>query len=146
MADLDMFLKILVGALLGFVVGTERELSGQPAGIRTFTLVAVGSTLFTVIAIHAFGTTADAPSRIVANILTGVGFLGGGLIFRQAGSTQGLTTAAGIWAMAAVGVAVGSDHYLVAVLTSALILVVFSIRRMGFVQRLFARGGSPEAG
>lgn len=144
MADVDLFLKVLLAGVLGFIVGAERELSGQQAGDRTFTLVAMGSALFTVIAIHAFGTSADAPSRIIANILTGVGFLGGGLILHQSGGVQGLTTAAGIWAIAAVGVAVGSEHYLVAVLTTALILFVFSIKRMRFldVRRLFSRGGS----
>lgn len=146
MADLELFLKVLLASALGFIVGTERELSGHEAGNRTFTLVAMGSTLFTVIAIHAFGSSPDAPSRIIANILTGIGFLGGGLIFHQAGGTQGLTTAAGVWAMAAVGVAVGTEHYVVAVLTSVLILFVFSIRRVGFVQRLFSRGGSTEVG
>lgn len=130
MAEVDIVLKVLLAGVLGFIVGTERELSGQTAGNRTFSLVAMGSTLFTALAMQAFGGSPDAPSRIVANILTGIGFLGGGMIFKEGTGVQGLTTAAGIWAMAAVGVAVGSERYLAAVLTSALIMLVFSIKRI----------------
>jgi putative Mg2+ transporter-C (MgtC) family protein len=138
--DVDLFVKVLLAAGLGLVVGTERELSGQPAGIRTFTLVAMGSTLFTVVASSSFGGPGgDGASRIIANVLTGIGFLGGGLIVRGSQRIQGLTTAAGIWTVAAIGVAVGTNHYLVAILTSALVVLVFSARRLPLFARLAER-------
>jgi putative Mg2+ transporter-C (MgtC) family protein len=127
--ELAVFGKILLAASLGFVVGLERELMGSPAGDRTFSLVAVGSALFTVLSIEAFGGSGDTTGRVAANIVTGVGFLGGGMILKEGGTVRGLTTAAGIWATAAVGMAVAADRYLLAVLTTALIGLVFAAER-----------------
>lgn len=144
-AELEIVLKVLVAGILGFVVGFERELMGSAAGDRTFSLVAMGSALFTSLSFEVFGeASGDAPGRIAANIVTGVGFLGGGMILKDGGAIRGLTTAAGIWAMSAVGMAVGSDRYLLAVLASMLIMLVFSAERVYSVKR--KRAGHSEPG
>jgi putative Mg2+ transporter-C (MgtC) family protein len=128
--ELAVFGKILLAALLGFVVGLERELMGSPAGDRTFSLVALGSALFTVLSIEAFGGSGDATGRVAANVVTGVGFLGGGMILKEGGTVRGLTTAAGIWSTAAVGMSVAADRYLLAILTTGLIGLVFAAERL----------------
>jgi putative Mg2+ transporter-C (MgtC) family protein len=129
--ELELFGKVLLAGILGFVVGLERELMGSAAGDRTFSLVAIGSALFTALSFDVFGQIAgESPGRIAANVLTGVGFLGGGMILKEGGTVRGLTTAAGIWAVAAVGMAVATDRYLLAVLATALIMVVFAAERV----------------
>jgi putative Mg2+ transporter-C (MgtC) family protein len=126
--ELDIALKAFVGALLGYLVGLERNLAGQAAGARTFSLVAAGSALFTALGFEAFGPqSGEAASRIAQNVLTGIGFLGGGMILREGGSVRGLTTAAGMWAVAAVGMAIGAGYYVVGALASVLIVVVLAI-------------------
>lgn len=136
MAELELFGKILIAGLLGFIVGLERELMGSAAGDRTFSLVAIGSALFTVLALDVFGGPAgNDPGRVAANILTGVGFLGGGMILKEGGAVRGLTTAAGLWAVAAVGMAVGTERYILAILTTALIMLVFAAERVYSAKR-----------
>ena len=104
---------------------------GGAAGDRTFSLVAIGSALFTALSFDVFGQVpGESPGRIAANVLTGVGLLGGGMILKEGGTVRGLTTAAGIWAVAAVGMAVATDRYLLAVLATALIMVVFAAERV----------------
>jgi putative Mg2+ transporter-C (MgtC) family protein len=130
-AEVDLFLKVLIAGLLGFVVGLERELMGSPAGDRTFSLVAIGAALITALSFDVFGApSGNDPGRVVANIVTGVGFLGGGMILKEGGTVRGLTTAAGLWAVAAVGIAVGAERYLLAVLTTLLIMTVFAAERV----------------
>jgi putative Mg2+ transporter-C (MgtC) family protein len=142
-AELELFGKVLLAGLLGFVVGLERELMGSPAGDRTFSLVALGSALFTALSFDVFGASSgNDPGRVAANILTGVGFLGGGMILKEGGTVRGLTTAAGIWAVAAVGMAVGTDRYLLAILTTLLIMLVFAAERIYSVKR--RRSGEAE--
>jgi putative Mg2+ transporter-C (MgtC) family protein len=139
-ADFQLFMKVALAGLLGFIVGLERELMGSAAGDRTFSLVAVGAALFTTLAFEVFGaSTGNDPGRVAANILTGVGFLGGGMILKDGGTVRGLTTAAGIWAVAAVGMAVASDRYTLAVLCTLLIMVVFAAERVYSVKRRTAR-------
>ena len=134
--ELELFGKVLLAAVLGFIVGLERELMGSAAGDRTFSLVAIGSALFTALAFDVFGApTGNDPGRVAANVLTGVGFLGGGMILKDGGSVRGLTSAAGIWAVAAVGMAVGAERYLLAVLTTALIMLVLAAERIYSVKR-----------
>jgi putative Mg2+ transporter-C (MgtC) family protein len=129
--ELELFAKVLLAGLLGFVVGLERELMGSAAGDRTFSLVAIGSALFTALSFDVFGQIpGESPGRIAANVLTGVGFLGGGMILKEGGTVRGLTTAAGIWAVAAVGMAVATDRYLLAGLATALIMAVFAAERV----------------
>jgi putative Mg2+ transporter-C (MgtC) family protein len=136
MVEIELFGKVLVAGLLGFLVGLERELMGSQAGDRTFSLVAIGSALFTALSFDVFGQlTGDSPGRVAANIVTGVGFLGGGMILKEGGPVRGLTTAAGIWAVAGVGMAVGTDRYLLAVLSTALIMAVFAAERVYSIKR-----------
>ena len=130
-AELELFAKVLLAGLLGFVIGLKREWMGSHAGDRTFSLVALGAALFTCLSVRVFGAAAgNDPSRVAANIVTGVGFLGAGMILRDGGKVRGLTTAAGIWAVAAVGMSVATDRYLLAVLTSLLIMVIFAAERL----------------
>lgn len=124
-AELELVLRIAVALVLGAAVGWERELQRQPAGFRTHALVALGASLFTVISAHAFGE--GDPARIAAQVVTGVGFLGAGSILREGGDIRGLTTAASIWAVAAVGMAAGAGLYVLAVAGAALIVFALEI-------------------
>ena len=136
MGELELFGKVLLAGVLGFIIGLERELVGSHAGDRTFSLVSLGAALFTCLSIEAFGAVAgDADGRVAANVVTGVGFLGGGMILKENGAVRGLTTAAGIWAVAAVGMAVAADRYLLAVLTTGLIMIVFAVEKVYSVKR-----------
>jgi len=116
-----------VAALLGLAVGFEREIHGHPAGLRTHMLVAMGSGLFTVLSIHGFGTPSVAtpidPTRIAAQIVSGIGFLGAGAILKDGIVIRGLTTAASLWATSAVGMAAGTGEYVIAAVATATILV-----------------------
>lgn len=102
-------LRLLVAVLLGAILGLERELKDKSAGIRTHSLISLGACLFTLISIDGFGGRAD-PSRVAAQIVTGIGFLGAGAILSNGASVRGLTTAAGIWVTAAVGTACGLGY------------------------------------
>jgi putative Mg2+ transporter-C (MgtC) family protein len=113
--------RVIVAASLGAFVGWERYWHGHEASMRTYASVALGSCVFALVSSHIPGAE---PSRMASNIVTGVGFLGAGIILREGGRTVGLTTAATIWATAAVGTAVGFGMYLLAVLTS---LIVFGV-------------------
>jgi len=117
-----MTLRILLAAVLGGVIGYQRDKADKPAGIRTLVLIAFGAALFTVVSVEGFD--AD-PARIAAGIVTGIGFLGAGSIIRRGeGVVEGLTTAATIWAAAGVGIAAGAGLYLISVVATAVIFVV----------------------
>ena len=118
---------MLVSTLLGTLVGFERQMGRKPAGLRTHVLVCLGSTLFTLLTVHAtreFGGSSLDPTRIIHGVITGVGFLGAGSILRQEGYVHGLTTAASIWMVAAIGTTVGVHAYGLAVIGTALALLV----------------------
>ena len=117
---LDLSLRLLAAAGLGAALGLERELNAQPAGFRTHLLVSLGSALFT--AAGAVVVDAD-PTRVAAQVVTGIGFLGAGAILRDGGSVKGLTTAASLWVTAAVGLACGLGSLLVGAITTAIALV-----------------------
>lgn len=121
------FVPMLVSALLGTLVGWERQMGRKPAGLRTHTLVCLGSTMFVLTANHAVsaigGPNLD-PTRIIHGVVTGVGFLGAGSIMRQEGFVHGLTTAASVWMVAAIGVSVGVHAYSLAVSGTVLALIV----------------------
>ena len=122
---------ILLAALLGGVIGLEREWHGHPAGLRTNILVGVGSCLFTILSIEGFplrGTAQDS-ARIAAQIVTGIGFLGAGALIHNKSSIRGLTTAATIWLVAAIGMAVGANMYFIAVFTTLLTAGVLVLLR-----------------
>ena len=123
-------LRVVVAAGLGGAVGLERELREREAGFRTHLLVSVGSCLFTLVSAYGFheflvgggNIVRTDPTRIAAQIVTGVGFLGAGAIIRQGFSVRGLTTAATLWVVAAIGMASGAGYYSAAVITTALVL------------------------
>ncbi|HEV8650531.1 MAG TPA: MgtC/SapB family protein [Actinomycetes bacterium] len=119
--DLELLARLALAAVLGGAVGAERELSDQPAGLRTHMLLTIGACLFTLVSAYGFEGPGD-PARIAAQIVTGIGFLGGGAILRHGASIRGLTTAASIWASAALGVAVGAGRYVLALGATVLVL------------------------
>jgi putative Mg2+ transporter-C (MgtC) family protein len=120
--ELEMILRLLVAAALGFLIGLQREWKEKPAGVRTLTLISVGSALFAIIS--EMGFVGGDPSRIAAGIVTGIGFLGAGAILHRHGGVEGLTTAAAIWATAGVGLAVGAGLYLIAIIVAGITLSV----------------------
>lgn len=125
--EVVMVLRLLLAAGLGMAVGLERELAGKPAGLRTHLLVCIGAALFTLASIYAFGVSADV-SRVAAGVVTGVGFLGAGaIIHREGGAVGGLTTAASIWMVAAIGLTAASGLYWLAGVATFLALVVLRI-------------------
>jgi putative Mg2+ transporter-C (MgtC) family protein len=127
----DVALRLAVAAALGGAVGLERELREREAGLRTHLLVSVGAAVFTLVSAYGFsefrygletGITLD-PTRIAAQIVTGIGFLGAGAIIRQGLSVRGLTTAATLWVVAAIGMASGAGYYSAAVVGTVIVLV-----------------------
>jgi putative Mg2+ transporter-C (MgtC) family protein len=117
--------RLLVALILGAVVGLERERQERAAGLRTVTMVSLGSCLFTIVGAYGFPNT--DPSRVAAQIVTGIGFLGAGTIFLRKDLVRGLTTAATIWAVAAIGMAAGTEQYVIAIFTTLLILSVLMV-------------------
>jgi putative Mg2+ transporter-C (MgtC) family protein len=160
----EALLRIVVAATLGGAVGIERELRDHDAGFRTHMLVAIGSALFTIVSAYAFrdflvggGAVVRAdPTRIAAQIVTGIGFLGAGAIIRQGFSVRGLTTAATLWVVAAIGMAAGAGYYGGALITTAVVLIsLWPLRilarmgtrrfrsEMGMLAAQLASGASP---
>ncbi len=127
-------LRILLAAILGGLVGFEREVRGRTAGFRTHMLVCLGSALFMTTSIlmssHYSHLGAVDPSRIAAGVVTGVGFLGAGAVIRFQSFVQGLTTAASIWVVAAIGLAVGAGLYKVALIATVIVVVVLFLSRL----------------
>ena len=119
--ELFMLLDIGLSALLGFLIGLERKMKMKEAGIRTHTIVCIGSALLMALSLYAFGGDADS-SRIAAQIVSGIGFLGAGIIVYRQHEVKGLTTAAGIWATAGVGMACGASMYILAVGATAILI------------------------
>ena len=120
----EMVLRLLLAGALGAIIGYQRERAGKPAGLRTHILICVGAALFTVASVYGFGAAAD-PARVAAGIVAGIGFIGAGAIIRTSeGIVAGLTTAATIWAIAAIGLAAGAGLYLASAVATALILIV----------------------
>jgi putative Mg2+ transporter-C (MgtC) family protein len=139
-SDLELLARLLLAAVLGGAIGAERELNDQAAGLRTHMLLTIGACLFTLISAYGFGSGPGTdPSRLAAQIVTGIGFLGGGAIVRHGLTVKGLTTAASIWATASVGVAVGAGNYLLGVGGAVLVVgTLFGLRRLS---RLLQRWG-----
>ena len=134
-------IPMVLSTVLGTLVGWERQMGRKPAGLRTHTLVCLGSTMFVLMAPHAvsaFGNSNLDPTRIIHGVVTGVGFLGAGSILRQEGYVHGLTTAASVWMVAAIGVAVGVHAYALAVIGTVLALIVLEGYR--WVERFLSPG------
>ena len=129
-------MALATAVALGGVIGLERELKGKPAGLRTNILICLGATLFTDLSRQLAGPNGD-PARIAAQILPGVGFIGAGTILHARGSITGLTSAATIWIVAAIGMALGSRAYVEAVGTTVLVVTV--LHGLGFVENLLER-------
>lgn len=115
-------LKLFVSLVIGGVIGAEREYRSKSAGFRTIILITLGSTLFTMLSIQI--GSPNSPDRIASNIVTGIGFLGAGVIFREGSRVNGITTAATIWIAAALGMGVGGGYYIICIIAAALILLV----------------------
>src|SRR5215216_1668456 len=138
-SDLELLGRLLLAAVLGGAIGAERELNDQAAGLRTHMLLTIGACLFTLVSAYGFGAGPRDPSRLAAQIVTGIGFLGGGAIVRHGLTVKGLTTAASIWATASVGVAVGAGSYVLGVGGAMLVVgTLFGLRR---VSNLLQRWG-----
>ena len=138
--ELEVSIRLLVALLLGAAIGVEREYTHHSAGLRTMAAVSLGSCLFTVVGLYPHGTD---PTRIAAQVVSGVGFLGAGAILRSGISVRGLTTAATIWVVAAIGMAVGFGLIILPAVATILMLV-FLILLKPIEDRLF-RNHLPEA-
>lgn len=131
-SDVNLFnavVKLSLSAVVGGVIGYERKGNGQSAGVRTFSMISAGAALAMIISIYIpqqfFDLKNGDPGRIAAQVITGIGFLGAGAIIRTRGAIKGLTTAAGIWMTAMIGMAIGAGLYLVGIIAAALTLVIF---------------------
>jgi putative Mg2+ transporter-C (MgtC) family protein len=132
-SDIELIVKLLSAVVLGGSIGFERELHGKVAGFRTHSLVALGSALMMLVSIHVFEMYQDVatvdPSRVAAQVVTGIGFLGAGTILRSGAGIKGLTTAAGLWTAAGIGLACGLGYFQAAVIATFVtlfVLIVFS--------------------
>lgn len=140
--ELELMGRLILALVLGGLVGLEREIHGRPAGFRTHILVCLGSALVMVVSFHPFtryitqGVDLD-PTRIAAQVVSGIGFLGAGTILREGASIRGLTTAASLWVVAGIGLAVGSGYYTGALLTTA--LVVLSLLWLNRFEKRFVK-------
>jgi putative Mg2+ transporter-C (MgtC) family protein len=128
MSTFEMVFKLTLACILGGIIGLERESLNRPAGFRTYTLVCVGSALAMLVSLdmyYQFYRTVNAdPGRIAAQVVSGIGFLGAGTIMKEGATVQGLTTAAGLWGVACIGLAIGAGMYMPAIVTTVLILFV----------------------
>ena len=131
----NYLVRLLLSAVLGGAIGLERELSQKPAGLRTNMFICFGSALFTILSIVMVDPSLGDHTRIAANIVTGIGFIGAGSILHERGSVQGLTTAATIFVVAAIGMAAGAGFGLLAIFASVLILL--ALRLLGVVEGRF---------
>jgi len=133
---ITIVIRLAVSIVIGGLIGLERELEHKPAGLRTIILVCLGSTIFMLIGFE-LGLLGTELGRIVAGVVTGVGFLGAGAIIRARGEVYGLTTAATIWLASGLGLAIGAGYYLLAITSSVFVLVV--LRILGIVERNLSR-------
>lgn len=125
--ELEMVLRLLLAVGLAALIGLERQHAGKPAGLRTHLLVCIGAALFTIASIYGFGESGDA-ARVAAGVVAGVGFLGAGaIISTREGILVGLTTAASIWAVAAIGLAAGAGLYILAPVATAVVMIVLRL-------------------
>ena len=123
----EIILRIFLAAIIGGLIGIEREVSNRPAGLRTHVLVTLGATLIMLISIDGFDMIGDGkladPSRLAAQVVSGIGFLGAGTILRTGNTITGLTTAASLWVSAGIGLGIGVGYYLGTILTAAIVLL-----------------------
>ncbi|WP_313758842.1 MgtC/SapB family protein [Tissierella sp.] len=139
--NVEIILRIILSAIIGGLIGMEREANNRPAGLRTHVLVSVGSALIMLISMYGFydlktGLRIGDPSRLAAQVVSGIGFLGAGTIIRTGSHIKGLTTAASLWVCAGIGLAIGNGYYLGGLLTAAVVLLTLGILS-AFEKRIF---------
>lgn len=127
MLETELIARLVVSAALGAVVGLEREMNHKPAGLRTHMLVSIGACLFTTI---IFMSITDNLGPAISGIITGIGFIGGGSIIATRGHIQGITTAASLWAVAAIGFAVGTGNYVLAISATIIVFIILQLRKV----------------
>jgi putative Mg2+ transporter-C (MgtC) family protein len=135
MSSVDLMLRLLLAAGLGAALGLEREYRQKPAGLRTNILIALGAALFTIVSLMAGRSAGGSTDRIAAQVVTGIGFLGGGAILRGRATVHGMTTAATIWVNAAIGMTAGVGAYGMAVAATVITLIVLLV--LPFIERWF---------
>ena len=133
--DWNLILRLVIAGLLGGLVGLERELRAKEAGLRTHFIVALGSALFMIISQYAFGSAQHDAARVAAQVVSGIGFIGAGVIIFQKNAVRGVTTAAGLWVVAAIGLACGAGMWEVAGATT--ILTVICLEAVHFVHKRY---------
>ena len=133
--DWDLILRLFLGGMMGGLIGLEREFRAKEAGLRTHFIVALGSALFMIISQYAFGGRYDA-ARVAAQVVSGIGFIGAGVIIFQKNVVRGVTTATGLWVAAAIGLACGAGMYVVAV--AATLMTVLCLETMHLVHHYVA--------
>ena len=138
MSEIDLIIRLIIATIFGGIVGWERQADKKPAGLRTHMLVSLGSALFTIVSFADFeafrGLNID-PTRIAAGIVTGIGFLGAGAILQSKGEIKGLTTAASVWIVAAIGMTCGFGGFVLAGTASVITVIILYI--MDIVERKF---------
>ncbi len=134
--ELTMIMKVLLACLLGGIIGWEREIHGSAAGIRTYSSICLGACVFALVSQSIVG--AD-PARIAAQVVTGIGFLGAGVIFREGINIAGLTTAATLWTTAAIGLALAFSLYIVASISAIIVFLLLFLPRIRWWAKLSAR-------
>ena len=127
MIEIIMVIKLLVALLLGALVGLEREWRKKPAGLRTHMLVSMGACLFTIVSTYSFDMD---PARVASGIVAGIGFIGAGCIMASKAHVRGVTTAATLWVVAGIGLAVGAEVYIPAVVSALAVFLVLQLRRL----------------
>lgn len=133
--NVDILIRILLAIVLGSIIGLERELTNKSAGLRTQIMVCLGSCLFTILSIYGFSTAITLyplgdPSRVAAQIITGIGFIGAGTVMRQGMTVTGLTTASSLWIVAAIGMACGCGKFSIAVVSTILAVAILVLIRI----------------
>lgn len=137
-SELELVGRLILAALIGFLIGLERELAGQPAGERTHALASLGAATFALISQTAF--SGSDPARVAAGVVTGLGFLGAGMILKERGrDVHGLTTAAGIWAVGGIGLAIGAGLYLLGTTSALLVGLILASERLLKIDARIAR-------
>ena len=129
----EVLLRLIFAVVCGGLIGLEREVVHKPAGVRTHMLVCLGSALFVLI---TFDTLPNETARIIAGIATGIGFLGAGTIFKAKSDVHGLTTAASIWTVSAVGLSIGLGYYLMTIIAVILVLLILQLNKLEFFKSL----------
>ena len=130
----ELIIRLVVASALGFLIGLERELAGQPAGERTHALVALGAATYSVLSLNGF--PGGDQSRVAAGVVTGIGFLGAGMILRGSDArVRGLTTAAGIWAVGGIGLAIGAGQYALGIAATVLVGAILALESMFGIDR-----------